>query len=98
MRRREGGKTLQLRGIALSFGNVKAIDGLDLDVAPGRIHGLIGPNGSGKTTTLNVISGYYGAKAGSMTLGDAVLPAGQPVSRAACGIARTFQNIRLLCP
>ncbi|QPF83236.1 branched-chain amino acid ABC transporter ATP-binding protein/permease [Bradyrhizobium genosp. L] len=96
VRRRDGGKTLQLRGIALSFGNVKAIDGLDLDVAPGQIHGLIGPNGSGKTTTLNVISGYYAAKAGTMTLGDAALPAGQPVKRAASGIARTFQTPRVI--
>ncbi|MGY4472968.1 branched-chain amino acid ABC transporter ATP-binding protein/permease [Bradyrhizobium sp. USDA 3364] len=96
VRRRDGGKTLQLRGIALSFGNVKAIDGLDLDVAPGQIHGLIGPNGSGKTTTLNVISGYYAAKAGTMTLGDEVLAAGQPVKRATCGIARTFQTPRVI--
>ncbi len=96
VRRRDGGKALQLRGIALSFGNVKAIDGLDLDVAPGQIHGLIGPNGSGKTTTLNVISGYYAAKAGTMTLGDQVLAAGQPVKRAACGIARTFQTPRVI--
>ena len=70
VRQSAGGKTLALRGIALTFGNVRAIDGLDLDVAPGQIHGLIGPNGSGKTTTLNVISGYYAAKAGTMTLGD----------------------------
>ncbi|MCS3451639.1 MULTISPECIES: branched-chain amino acid ABC transporter ATP-binding protein/permease [Bradyrhizobium] len=96
VRRRDGGKTLQLRGIALSFGNVKAIDGLDLDIAPGAIHGLIGPNGSGKTTTLNVISGYYAAKAGTMTLGGEVLAAGQPVKRAACGIARTFQTPRVI--
>ncbi|MGX1105734.1 MULTISPECIES: branched-chain amino acid ABC transporter ATP-binding protein/permease [Bradyrhizobium] len=96
VRRRDGGKTLQLRGIALSFGNVKAIDGLDLDIAPGAIHGLIGPNGSGKTTTLNVISGYYAAKAGTMTLGGEVLAAGQPVKRAACGIARTFQTPRVV--
>ena len=61
VRKRTGGSMLTLRGIALSFGNVRAIDGLDLDVAPGQIHGLIGPNGSGKTTTLNVISGYYAA-------------------------------------
>ncbi|BBB98224.1 MULTISPECIES: ABC transporter permease subunit [Bradyrhizobium] len=96
VRRRDGGKTLQLRGIALSFGNVKAIDGLDLDIAPGAIHGLIGPNGSGKTTTLNVISGYYAAKAGTMTLGGEVLAAGQPVKRAACGVARTFQTPRVI--
>jgi len=96
MRGRAGGKALALRGIALSFGNVRAIDGLDLDVAPGQIHGLIGPNGSGKTTTLNVISGYYAAKAGAMTLGEHALPPGQPVLRAMEGIARTFQTPRVI--
>jgi branched-chain amino acid transport system permease protein len=96
LRKREGGKPLKLSGIVLSFGNVRAIDGLDLDVEPGRIHGLIGPNGSGKTTTLNVISGYYAAKAGTLTLGAQVLPAGQPALRAACGIARTFQTPRVV--
>ncbi len=49
---------------------------------PGQIHGLIGPNGSGKTTTLNVISGYYAAKAGTMTLGGDALPPGMPALRA----------------
>jgi branched-chain amino acid transport system permease protein len=96
VRRSKGDKALALRGIALSFGNVKAIDGLDLDVAPGKIHGLIGPNGSGKTTTLNVISGYYAAKGGTMTLGDDALPAGMPALRAARGIARTFQTPRVI--
>ncbi|MBV9457193.1 MAG: branched-chain amino acid ABC transporter ATP-binding protein/permease [Bradyrhizobium sp.] len=96
VRRRAGDKALALRGIALSFGNVKAIDGLDLDVAPGKIHGLIGPNGSGKTTTLNVISGYYAAKGGTMTLGDEALPPGMPALRAARGIARTFQTPRVI--
>jgi branched-chain amino acid transport system permease protein len=96
MRKSAGGRTLALRGIVLSFGNVRAIDGLDLDVAPGQIHGLIGPNGSGKTTTLNVISGYYAAKAGTMTLGDNALPPGLPVLRAAQGIARTFQTPRVI--
>ena len=61
--RKSAAQDVKLRGVRLSFGNVRAIDGLDLDVAPGQIHGLIGPNGSGKTTTLNVISGYYAAKA-----------------------------------
>src|SRR6202000_3261236 len=96
VRKREGQRALALRSIALSFGNVKAIDGLDLDVAPGEIHGVIGPNGSGKTTTLNVISGYYAAKAGSMTLGTDALPPGQPALRAARGIARTFQTPRVI--
>jgi branched-chain amino acid transport system ATP-binding protein/branched-chain amino acid transport system permease protein len=96
MRSRAASQPLSLRGIALSFGSVRAIDGLDLDVAPGRIHGLIGPNGSGKTTTLNVISGYYAAKAGTMTLGTIALPPGRPATRAACGIARTFQTPRVI--
>ena len=96
MRTRAGGRTLGLRGIALSFGNVRAIDGLDLDVAPGQIHGLIGPNGSGKTTTLNVISGYYAARGGTMTLGHEALPPGRPVVRATRGIARTFQTPRVI--
>jgi len=80
----------------LSFGNVRAIDGLDLDVEPGQIHGLIGPNGSGKTTTLNVISGYYAAKAGTLSLGNEALPPGLPVLRATHGIARTFQTPRVV--
>lgn len=89
-------RTLSLRGVTLTFGNVRAIDGLDLDVQPGQIHGLIGPNGSGKTTTLNVISGYYAAKSGMLTLGAQALPAGLPALRASRGIARTFQTPRVI--
>jgi len=96
VRKSAGNRTLRLRGVALSFGNVRAIDGLDLDVEPGRIHGLIGPNGSGKTTTLNVISGYYAANAGTMQLGEDPLPPGMPTLRASSGIARTFQTPRVI--
>jgi branched-chain amino acid transport system permease protein len=91
-----GDKALHLRGVTLSFGNVRAIDNLDLDVKPGEIHGLIGPNGSGKTTTLNVISGYYVAKAGTIGLGQSILPQGLPTLRARHGIARTFQTPRVI--
>jgi branched-chain amino acid transport system permease protein len=91
-----GDKTLSLRNIVLSFGNVRAIDGLDLDVKPGQVHGLIGPNGSGKTTTLNVISGYYAASTGTLALGAEALPAGMPEVRALRGIARTFQTPRVI--
>jgi ABC-type branched-subunit amino acid transport system permease subunit/ABC-type branched-subunit amino acid transport system ATPase component len=96
VRKSAGGKTLSLRGIAVSFGNVRAIDGLDLDVKPACIHGLIGPNGSGKTTTLNVISGYYASKGGTMRLGEDELPPGMPALRAARGVARTFQTPRVI--
>ena len=59
---------MSLRGIVLSFFGVRAIDGVDLDVRAGKIHGLIGPNGSGKTTILNVISGYYRPEAGTIAI------------------------------
>ena len=62
-RRSADAGALTLEQVALSFGGVRAIDGLDLEIRPGEVHGLIGPNGSGKTTTLNVISGYYAPQA-----------------------------------
>ncbi len=87
---------LALRGVALSFGGVRAIDGLDLDVRPGQVHGLIGPNGSGKTTTLNVISGYYAPQEGALSVGAERLPSRAPSTRAGFGIARTFQTPRII--
>jgi ABC-type branched-subunit amino acid transport system ATPase component len=79
----------------LAFGGVRAIDGLDLDIQPGQVHGLIGPNGSGKTTTLNVISGYYAPQEGEVRL-DSPLTRGVPETRAGRGIARTFQTPRIV--
>jgi branched-chain amino acid transport system permease protein len=84
-----------LRGVVLSFGGVRAIDGVDLEIRPGRVHGLIGPNGSGKTTTLNVVSGYYAPENGDVTLGEPLEPAA-PAMRAGRGIARTFQTPRIV--
>ena len=88
--------TLRLAGIVQSFGGVRAVDDLSLTVMPGKIHGLIGPNGSGKTTVLNVISGFYPPDAGTVRLGDATLPSGAPATRAGAGIARTFQKPRIV--
>jgi len=89
-------RPITLRQVVLSFGGVRALDGLDLDIAPGAVHGLIGPNGSGKTTALNVISGYYRPESGSVTLGDEPLAGASPVTRARHGIARTFQTPRIV--
>jgi branched-chain amino acid transport system ATP-binding protein/branched-chain amino acid transport system permease protein len=89
-------QTLGLENIVLSFGSVRAIDGVTLSVRPGKIHGLIGPNGSGKTTTLNVISGYYSPNEGALKLGSDPLPVGMPHLRAGRGIARTFQTPRII--
>ena len=87
---------LTLHQVALSFGGVKAIDGLDLEINPGQVHGLIGPNGSGKTTTLNVISGYYAPKQGEVRLNGAALPQAALHLRAQKRIARTFQTPRIV--
>lgn len=94
--RRGEASVLSLKGIALHFGGVRAIDGLDLEIRAGEVHGLIGPNGSGKTTTLNVISGYYAPTAGEARLNGAALPFEAPHTRAAHRIARTFQTPRLI--
>ena len=88
--------TMELRTISLSFGAVRAIAELDLDVRPGEVHGLIGPNGSGKTTTLNAICGFNAPQQGTVTVDGAPLPPGLPALRAAAGIARTFQTPRIV--
>jgi ABC-type branched-subunit amino acid transport system ATPase component len=93
---RPAAELLTLKDVALSFGGVRAIDGLDLEIRPGEVHGLIGPNGSGKTTTLNVISGYYAPQSGEVRLGGAILPPSAPHLRANHRIARTFQTPRLI--
>ena len=88
--------TLTLEQVALSFGGVRAIDGLDLTILPGQVHGLIGPNGSGKTTTLNVISGYYTPQGGVARLNDVALTTLAHHARAHMRIARTFQTPRIV--
>ena len=93
---RDAGDAIVLSDVALAFGGVHAIDGLDLEIRPGHVHGLIGPNGSGKTTTLNVISGYNPPDSGRIVFGVHNLAHGAPETRAGLGIARTFQTPRLI--
>lgn len=88
--------SLDVSNVVLSFGGVRAMDGIDLELRTGEVHGLIGPNGSGKTTTLNVISGYYAPQAGQVTLDGTRLPPGSPHTRARHRIARTFQTPRII--
>jgi branched-chain amino acid transport system permease protein len=87
---------LTLEGVALSFGGVHAIEDLDLEIRPGQVHGLIGPNGSGKTTTLNVISGYYAQQRGTVRLNGTALPVLNRPQRPRMRIARTFQTPRIV--
>jgi ABC-type branched-subunit amino acid transport system ATPase component/ABC-type branched-subunit amino acid transport system permease subunit len=87
---------LTIESVALSFGGVRAVDGVDLEIRTGEVHGLIGPNGSGKTTILNVISGYYAPQDGQVRQNGTTLPPRAPHTRAGHRIARTFQTPRLI--
>ncbi|GJE50506.1 Vitamin B12 import ATP-binding protein BtuD [Methylobacterium tardum] len=86
---------LEVSGLAKHFGGLKAVDAVSFTVARGGIHALIGPNGSGKTTTLNVLSGLYSPTGGTVRLAGQDVTRLPPHRRAAAGIGRTFQNIRL---
>jgi len=88
-------RVLEVRGLAKAFGGLRAVDGVDLTVARGSITGLLGPNGSGKTTVFNLIDGTVATKSGQVIL------AGRPIGRRArparahAGLARTYQLPRL---
>lgn len=86
---------LQARGIAKSFGGIRALDGVDIRLGRGELAGIIGPNGSGKTTLFNVITGIYAPDRGRVYLEDEELSGLGPHRINRKGIVRTFQNIRL---
>jgi branched-chain amino acid transport system ATP-binding protein len=89
---------LEATGLTRRFGGVSALESLDLEVGPGEIIGLIGPNGSGKTTFFNVVTGVYPATAGRVTFGGAEITGLPPQRVYRAGIARTFQRSRLCLP
>lgn len=86
---------LEIEDLTMQFGGLIAVNHVSISVEKGEIHGLIGPNGSGKTTIFNVLSGFYKPTSGTITFeGKKIsgLPAYQITS---AGFARTFQNLRL---
>jgi ABC-type branched-subunit amino acid transport system ATPase component len=86
---------LRVAGLVRNFGGLRAVDGLDLEVARGEIVGLLGPNGSGKTTAMNLISGALVPDAGVIQF-DAEAVQGLPAHKIARkGIARSFQLVRV---
>jgi branched-chain amino acid transport system permease protein len=86
---------LAVRNLAIAFGGVRALDGVDLAIDTGEIRGIIGPNGAGKTTLLNVICGFVKPTRGDILL-DGAPVTGQSASRiAARGLTRTFQTTQL---
>jgi branched-chain amino acid transport system ATP-binding protein len=89
---------LTARGLTKRFGGVAALDDLILDVWRGEILGLIGPNGSGKTTFFNVVTAIYGADAGRIVFDNADITHAAPPQVYHAGISRTFQRSRLSLP
>jgi branched-chain amino acid transport system permease protein len=90
-----GEPILTVQGLGKHFGGLKALDGVDFTVRRGEVHALIGPNGSGKTTCLNLVSGLYVPSSGSIRfLGESIVGL-RPNRIARRGMARTFQNLRL---
>jgi branched-chain amino acid transport system ATP-binding protein len=86
---------LSLRGVTKSFGGLRAVGNLDLDVGEGEVVSVIGPNGAGKTTLFNLITGIYRPDDGAIELEGASLVGLAPHRIAQLGVARTFQTIRL---
>ena len=86
---------LKATGIGISFGGVKAVDGVSFAVGAGEILSIIGPNGAGKTTLFNIVSGVYAASRGSIHLSGEDVTGLPPHRLAARGLSRTFQNLQI---
>ena len=93
--RKIGDTLLKVDDISLSFGGVKAITGVSLEVRQHEICAIIGPNGAGKTSMLNVVNGFYHPQQGTITFKGEVRKQMKPHVAAEGGIARTFQNVAL---
>jgi branched-chain amino acid transport system ATP-binding protein len=89
------GELLEIRDVSLNFGGITALAGVGFALAPGETMAVIGPNGSGKTSLFNCITGIYRPSAGVITLQGESLLGRSPDEVTARGVARTFQNLRL---
>src|SRR5678816_4085637 len=90
-----GGVILQLDGISLAFGGVKALTDISFDVHEHEVRAIIGPNGAGKSSMLNVLNGVYHPQKGTIRFRGREFRDMDPHEAASMGIARTFQNIAL---
>src|SRR5256885_15462447 len=88
-------RILELEGVSLSFGGLRVVDALDLQVGEGEIVSVIGPNGAGKTTLFNLITGIYRPHTGDITLDGRSIVGLQPHVISRRGVSRTFPPLRL---
>ena len=86
---------LELAGVHKRFGGLKAVNDVSFTVDAGTIKAVIGPNGAGKTTLFNLIAGSLPATSGNIVFAGQRLNKQRPYQIAGCGIARTFQNIKM---
>jgi len=86
---------LEATQVTKRFGNLVAVNRVDVCIEPGTIHAIIGPNGAGKTTFFNCVTGLYAHDEGTIVFKGRLLEGFKPSQRAALGMSRTFQNIRL---
>lgn len=87
---------LKIRNLQKRFGGLVAVNNVSFDLKPGEVVGLLGPNGSGKTTVLNMVSGALSCDAGSVRVNDTDITKMKPHKVAKHGVARTFQLVRPL--
>jgi len=90
------GCALKMRGLVKSFGGLKAVNGLDLDLPGGQITALIGPNGAGKTTLFNLVTGALPLDKGEVYLWGREITGFTPDRVAGLGMVRSFQDVRLI--
>lgn len=86
---------LQVRGLGVSYGGLRAVDDVDLDLEQPSVRGLIGPNGAGKTTTIDALCGYVPGAGGAITLNGRRVDDLPAHRRARAGLVRTFQAVEL---
>ncbi len=86
---------LEVKNLGISFGGLRAVNALDMTIEKGELYGMIGPNGAGKTTVFNLLTGVYKPSEGTILLDGESIVGKSTAEICRCGVARTFQNIRL---
>ena len=86
---------LKTTNLGISFGGLRAVDDVNIEIKDGELVGLIGPNGAGKTTIFNLLTGVYKPTDGDISINKVSINKKTTPQIVALGVARTFQNIRL---